>query len=153
MLYISFFFCTFAVRIVVRIRRTHVKFKNLVVEKDFLNMEVFYVNSETHQKEDVNNALMKAINLLQANSNIKTITFLIGQQSNVELLSPLSFYSLFQKQNGFVSREGITIRYRTVQNYQPQYVFAGNEPSEILIPLCVSSTQLYKYEDYSDIAY
>ena len=115
-------------------------------------MKVFYVDSETHRKDDVLTAWLKAINIVKENQNIKTITFLVGQKSQYDLLSPLPFASKQIKNGGLVTADGYHIQFKTLKTYHPNYVFSNNKPSEIVISICISPKDLYQFEDKSAIA-
>ena len=54
-------------------------------------MNVFYVNSAVHQAQDVVEAFEKVRDLVRGDRNIKTITFLVGQQNQFNMLAPLKF--------------------------------------------------------------
>lgn len=116
-------------------------------------MKVYYVNSPQWRESDVATAFAKVGNLIRNNSNIKTITFLVGQQSQFAMLAPLGFTSRQIANKGFTTSDGYKIEFRTIKTYHPDYVFANNAPSEILISICIPPQNLYQFEDYSNIVY
>lgn len=116
-------------------------------------MEVYYVNSMQWQEDDVIRAFAKVKELIRANRSIKTITFLVGQQSQFSMLAPLGFTQRQISHRGFSTADGYRVQFHTLRTYHPNYVFVNQQPSEILIPVCISPKDIYKFEDYSDIAY
>ena len=116
-------------------------------------MKVYYVNSAVHQEQDVVTAFEKVKNLVRGDRNIKTITFLVGQQNQFNMLAPLNFTSRQIANQGFATSDGYHIQFKTLRNYHPDYVFSGHMPSEILVPICIPPQNLYQFEDYSNIAY
>lgn len=116
-------------------------------------MKVYYVNSPQWRESNLATAFAKVGNLIRNNSNIKTITFLVGQQSQFGMLAPLKFTHKQIANHGLRTTDGYNIQFRTLKTYHPDYVFANNAPSEILISICIPPQNLYQFEDYSDIAY
>lgn len=116
-------------------------------------MKVYYVNSPQWLESDVATAFAKVGNLIRNNSNIKTITFLVGQQNQFNMLATLNFAQKLISNQGFTTSDGYHIQFKTLRNYHPDYLFAGRMPSEILIPVCVPPQSLYQFEDFSNIAY
>lgn len=116
-------------------------------------MNVFYVNSAVHQAQDVVEAFEKVRDLVRGDRNIKTITFLVGQQNQFNMLAPLKFSAKHIANQGFTTSDGYHIQFKTLRNYHPDYVFSNHMPSEILVAICIPSQNLYQFEDYSNIAY
>lgn len=115
-------------------------------------MKVYYVNSAVHKPNDVLDAFIKALELVQVDKSIKTITLLITQQSHIGLLSPIESLAPVKINQGFTTSDGYHILFRTLKTYHPQYLSGNSHPSEILIPVCIRPEDLYQFEDYSNIA-
>lgn len=116
-------------------------------------MKVFYVDTQAYNEDALIKAWRKAIELVKQDKKIKTITFLVGQQRQFEMLLPLGFNKTQIVNQGFRTTDGYTIQFRTLKTYHPDYVFGNNAPSEILVSICIPPKNLYPFEDSSDIAY
>ena len=149
------FFCIFAPKFIVRMCMSmHVREKMNIGETQKIDsMKVYYVNSMQWSEDDVLRAFAKVKELIRADKNIKTITFLVGQQSQFDMLSPLKFTQRQISNRGFSTADGFRVQFQTLRTYHPNYVFVNQQPSEILIPICIPPQDLYKFEDYSEIAY
>ena len=114
-------------------------------------MNVYYVNSEGYNPNGIISAVRNAYAMAKKDSNIKKITLLVGVASQYSILDPLQIDKKSIANGGFVLGN-IAFQIRTLKTYHPEYLFAGREPSEILVPLYVPAKDLYRFEDYSDIA-
>lgn len=121
--------------------------------KLFEIMKVYYVNPSLCQEQDVVGAYTKVLQLLSEDSNVRTITFLVGQQTQFSILAPLGFKNKQISDQGFSTNAGIHVQFKTLRNYHSNYVFSGQKPSEILVPIYISQLKLYQFEDYTNIAY
>lgn len=115
-------------------------------------MKVYYINSEVH-KVSLQIACQKARTLIEFDKNIKTVTFLLGQKSQFNLLYPLGFTKKQVDKQKIATSNGLCVQFQTLKTYHPNYIFGNNKSSEILISVLIPPKYLYRYEDYSDIAY
>lgn len=116
-------------------------------------MKVFYVDTQAYNEDALVKAWRKTVELVKQDKNIKTITFLVGQQRQYEMLLPLGFSKNQISSQGFRTTDGYNIQFRTLKTYHPDNVFVSNAPSEILVSIYNPSKNLYPFEDYSNIAY
>ena len=114
--------------------------------------KVYYINHTSYKVGDVLKAWQFAQMLIQRNANIKKITFLVNTSQQFEFLKEIGIHGLKSASFNVKNDLGLEVQVRTIKTYHPNYVFAGKEPSEILIAIALNQEQLYKYEDMSDIA-
>lgn len=116
-------------------------------------MQVHYLNHEHYQKGDTKLATRYAAKLMKEDDALKVITFLVLSQHQYEpFLGEMGFTAKEFKNHGCPYKEG-KIQIHTVKTYDPDYLFAGRRPSEILIAVGVPPKELVQYEDKSDIAH
>ena len=116
-------------------------------------MKIYYVTQKNNNAEELGAAFSKTIKLVKSDRNIKTITFLCEQKSNLNELAVLGFSEKAIARDTLVTEDGYHIQFRSVKTYKPNYLFAGDKPSEILIAVGVSVDILSRYEDYTELAY
>ena len=116
-------------------------------------MQVHYLNHEHYQKGDTKHATRYAAKLMKEDDALKVITFLVLSQHQYEpFLGEMGFTAKEIKNHGCPYKDG-RIQIHTVKTYDPDYLFAGRKPSEILIAIGVPPKDLVQYEDKSDIAH
>lgn len=116
-------------------------------------MQVHYINHERFQKGDTKLATRYALQLMREDKALKTVTFLVYTQHQYEpFLGEMGFSASDYKHHGGVMKDG-KYQIHTVKTYNPDYLFAGKEPSEVLIAIGVPLVELLRYEDKSDIAH
>lgn len=116
-------------------------------------MHVYYLNHEHFQSGDTKLAARYASQLMQENSALKVLTFLVYTQQQYEpFLDEMGFKPNDYKNHGFpISDKRLQIH--TVRTYNPDYLIVGREPSEVLVAVGVPPTELLNYEDKSNIAH
>ena len=116
-------------------------------------MQVHYLNHEHFQPGDTKLATQYASKLMREDAALKIVTFLVYTQQQYEpFLSEMGFKANEYKNHGYALKDG-KIQIHTVKTYNPDYLFAGHKPSEILIAVGVPPTELLRYEDKSNIAH
>lgn len=116
-------------------------------------MQVHYLNHEHFQLGDTKLATRYASKLMRQDSALKIVTFLVYSQQQYEpFLGEMGFTPNDYKAHGYALKDG-RLQIHTVKTYNPEYLFAGQEPSEILIAVGVSPIELLRYEDKSNIAH
>lgn len=113
---------------------------------------VYYINHTSFKDGDAIKAVKFALNLLKEDSNLKTLTFLVYSTAQYDsILGELNFSKQQIKNHGFVL-QNCEVKIHTIKTYKPDYLFVGNQPSEVLVALGLTSKDLEKFEDYTDIA-
>jgi len=116
-------------------------------------MQVHYLNHEQFQPGDTKLATKYVSGLMREDSALKIVTFLVYTQHQYDaFLGEMGFKPNDYKNHGYVLKDG-KLQIHTVKTYNPDYLFAGREPSEILIAVGVPPTELLRYEDKSNIAH
>lgn len=116
-------------------------------------MQVHYLNHDYFQTGDTKLATRYAAKLMKEDKALKVVTFLVLSQHQYEpFLGEMGFTVKEFKAHGFPYKDG-RIQIHTVKTYNPNYLFAGRKPSEILIAVGIPPVELIKYEDRSDIAH
>ena len=116
-------------------------------------MQLHYLNHEHFQSGDTKLATRYASKLMQGDSALKIVTFLVYTQQQYEpFLGEMGFKPNDYKAHGYALKDG-RLQIHTVKTYNPDYLFAGREPSEILIAVGVPPAELMRYEDKSNIAH
>lgn len=116
-------------------------------------MQVHYLNHDYFQKGDTKLATRYAAQLMKEDNALKVVTFLVlCQQQYDPFLGEMGFTAKDIKAHGCPYKDG-RLQIHTVKTYNPDYLLAGREPSEILIAVGVPPEDLIKYEDMSDIGH
>ena len=116
-------------------------------------MQVHYLNHERFQEGDTRLATRYAAKLMKEDNALKVVTFLVLSQHQYEpFLGEMGFTVKELKAHGCAYRDG-RIQIHTVKTYNPDYLFAGREPSEILIAVGVPPEELIRFEGKSNIAH
>lgn len=116
-------------------------------------MQVHYLNHEHFNEGDTILATRYAAKLMKEDKALKTLTFLVLSQHQYDpFLGEMGFSAKEIKAHGCPCKDG-KIQIHTVKTYDPDYLFAGYEPSEVLIAIGVPPEELIRYEDKSDIAH
>jgi len=116
-------------------------------------MQVHYLNHEHYLPGDTKLATKYASKLMREDGALKIVTFLVYTQLQYEpFLDEMGFKPNDYKNHGYALKDG-KLQIHTVKTYNPDYLFAGREPSEILIAVGVPSAELLRYEDKSNIAH
>jgi len=116
-------------------------------------MQVHYLNHNHFKEGDTRLATRYAVQLMKEDLALKTLTFLVLSQHQYDpFLGEMGFSAKEIKAHGCPYKDG-KIQIHTVKTYDPDYLFAGREPSEILIAIGVPPEELIRYEDKSDIAH
>ena len=114
---------------------------------------VYYLNRNQYHKGDTYEAFVKAVEILKTDTDINVITFLVYQQQHIpSFLSDLGFNPQQIRNKNFMI-EGYSVQIRTVKTYTPTHVFAGQNPSEMLIAVGVPSKCFDEFVDRSNIKY
>lgn len=112
---------------------------------------LYYLNHALYQSGDTLTAWNFVKTLISNNSNIKTITFLVNSSTQFSFLEELGLRKVPNANYNVPNQSGVCIQVRTLKTYRPNYLFAGNQPSEILVAIALDPEQLYQFEDCSDI--
>ncbi len=116
-------------------------------------MQVHYLNHDHYYKGDTKLATRYAAKLMKEDNALKIVTFLVLSQHQYEpFLGEMGFTQKDFKNHVCPYKDG-KIQIHTVKTYNPNYLFVGRKPSEILIAVGVPPKELIKYEDMSDIAH
>lgn len=116
-------------------------------------MQVHYLNHERFQEGDTKLATKYAAKLMKEDSSLKIVTFLVYSQHQYEpFLGEMDFSAQDFKNHGYALKDG-RLQIHTVKTYNPDYLFAGREPSEILIAVGVPPEEMIRFEDKSNIAH
>ena len=116
-------------------------------------MQVHYINHEQFQKGDTRLAANYAKNLIKANPVLNIVTFLVYTQAQyIPFLEEMGFTPRDYKNHGYVRKNG-RLQIHTVKTYNPDYLFAGHQASEILIAVGVPPKELIQFEDRGNIAH
>lgn len=116
-------------------------------------MQVHYLNHYHFKEGDTKLATRYAVQLMKEDKALKTLTYLVLSQHQYDpFLGEMGFSAKEIKAHGCPFKDG-KIQIHTVKTYDPDYLFAGREPSEILIAVGVPPEVLIRYEDKSDIAH
>ncbi len=114
---------------------------------------VYYINHTSFKDGDTYKAMQFALNLCKEDSNLKVLTFLVYSTSQYDsLLGELGFTRAQIKNHGFKT-QNLEVKIHTLKTYDPDYLFVGNNPSEVLVTVGLTSEDLEKFEDYTDIAH
>lgn len=114
---------------------------------------VYYINHTSFNDGDIYKAMQFALNLCKEDSNLKVLTFLVYSTSQYDsFLGELAFTKAQILNHGFKA-QNLEVKIRTIKTYDPDYLFVGNNPSEILVAVGLASKDLEKFEDYTDIAH
>ena len=114
---------------------------------------VYYINHASFINGDSYKAMQFALNLCKEDSNLKVITFLVYSTTQYDsFLGELDFTKAQIRNHGFKT-QNLEVKIHTLNTYDPKYLFAGNKPSEVLVAVGLTSHNLEKFEDYSDIAH
>jgi hypothetical protein len=116
-------------------------------------MQFHYLNHNHFQLGDTKLATRYATKLMHQNGALTVVTFLVYSKQQYEpFLGELELAPDVYKNHGCAMKDG-RIQIHTCKTYNPDYLFAGNSPSEILIAVGVPPKALIKYEDKSNIAH
>ena len=116
-------------------------------------MQVHYLNHEHFLSGDTKLAIQYASRLMRKDNALKIVTFLVYTQHQYEqFLGEMGFKPNDYKNHGYALKDR-RLQIHTVKTYNPDYLFAGREPSEVLIAVGVPPTELLHYEDKSNIAH
>lgn len=116
-------------------------------------MQVHYINHEQFQKGDTKLAANYARILMKENPVLKIVTFLVYTQHHYEpFLGEMGFTPRDYKNHGYV-RNNVRLQIHTVKTYNPGYLFAGHQASEILITVGVPPREFIQFEDRGNIAH
>lgn len=116
-------------------------------------MQVHYLNHERFQDGDTKLATRYAAKLMKDNTALKTITFLVYSKNQYNpFLREMQFSPKDFKTHGYPLKDG-KLQIHTVKTYNPDYLFEGREPSEVLIAVGVPPQDLIGFEEKSDIAH
>lgn len=116
-------------------------------------MRVHYLNHEQFNVGDTKLATKYAAKLMKEHPELKIVTFLVYTKSQYgPFLGEMNFSAQDFQNHGYGLNDG-RLQIHTVKTYQPDYLFAGFEPSEILIAVCVPPSELFRFEDKSNIAH
>lgn len=114
---------------------------------------VYYINHASFIDGDTYKAMKFALNLCKEDSNLKVLTFLVYSTAQYDsFLGELAFTKAQIRNHGFKT-QNLEVKIHTLNTYDPKYLFAGNKPSEVLVAVGLTSDNLEKFEDYSDIAH
>lgn len=116
-------------------------------------MQVHYLNHERFQEGDTKLATKYAAKLMKEDPALKIVTFLVYSQHQYDsFLGEMNFSAQDYKNHGYALKDG-RLQIHTVKTYSPDYLFAGREPSEILIAVGVPPEEMIRFEDKSNIAH
>ena len=114
---------------------------------------VYYINHASFIDGDTYKAMKFALNLCKEDSNLKVLTFLVYSTAQYDsFLGELAFTKAQIRNHGFKT-QNLEVKIHTLNTYDPKYLFAGNKPSEVLVAVGLTSDNLEKFEDYSDISH
>lgn len=116
-------------------------------------MQVHYLNHERFQEGDTRLATRYAAKLMKEDNALKVVTFLVLSQHQYDpFLGEMGFTVKELKAHGCAYRDG-RMQIHTVKTYNPDYLFSGRKPSEILIAVGVPPEELIRFEEKSNIAH
>lgn len=114
---------------------------------------VYYINHTSFIEGDTYKAMQFALSLCKEDSNLNVLTFLVYSTAQyASFLGELNFTKAQIQNHGF-KMQNFEVRIHTVKTYKPDYLFVGNNPSEVLVAIGLTSEDLEKFEDYTDIAH
>lgn len=116
-------------------------------------MQVHFLNHDYFKTGDTKLATQYALKLMRKDGALKIVTFLVYSRQQYEpFLSEMGFTPNDYKNHGYPLKDG-KLQIHTVKTYNPDYLFSGREPSEILIAVGVPPMELLRYEDKRNIAH
>ena len=116
-------------------------------------MQVHYLNHKQFQPGDTKLATKYASQLMREDTALNIVTFLVYTRQQYEpFLGEMRFTPNDYKNHGYPLKDG-KLQIHTVKTYNPDYLFAGREPSEVLIAVGVPPIEFLRYEDKSNIAH
>ena len=114
---------------------------------------VYYINHTSFKEGDTRKAGQFALMLFKEDNNLKTLTFLVYSKAQYDsFLGELKLTKAQIRNHGFKT-QNFEVKIHTLKTYEPDYLFVGNNPSEVLVAVGLASEDLEKFEDYTDIAH
>lgn len=114
---------------------------------------VYYINHTSFKDGDTTKAVQFALDLFRSDANLKILTNLVYTTAQFDhFLGELKFTKAQIRDCGFET-PNCKVQIRTLKTYDPKCLFAGNEPSEVLVAVGLTSQDLEKFEDFTDIAH
>lgn len=115
--------------------------------------QLYYLNHERFEKGDTKKAFKYAIDIINKNKDIDTITFLVYEQKHYDdFIGEMGFTPQQYKTHGF-NIKGMKVQIHTVKTYSPKYIFAGEAKRELLIAVGVPPKHLEAFVDKSRVKY
>lgn len=115
---------------------------------------LYYLNHEHYQKGDLQIAFKFAMGLCKKDTNIDTITLLVPQANNYDVISnELSIPEKLCKKHIVPNPLKKCLQVHTVKTYSPSLKFLGHDDCELLIAIMVSPKDLDQFVDKSRVKY
>ena len=116
--------------------------------------KLYYLSHKQFHDGDLKAAFKFAMELCKKDSNIDTITLLVPQVSNYDIITrELKIATKECKSHIIPNSSKIRLQVHTVKTYHPTYQFAGCKNCELLIAIIVNPKDLEKFIDCSRVKY
>ena len=116
--------------------------------------QLYYLNRERYNSGDVETAFRFALGLFKQDPNIDTITLLVPQARQYDIITKeLGIATKFCTNHIVPNNLHIKLQVHTVKTYNPGYQFMGHEDCEVLIAVIVNPKDLEQFVDKSKVKY
>ena len=116
--------------------------------------KLYYLNRQRYKAGDVKTALRFALDLCKQDSNIDTITLLVPQANQYDVItSELGISTKYCTMHIVPNDLNKCVQVHTLKTYNPSFQFADREDCELLISIMVDPKDLEKFEDKSRVKY
>lgn len=116
--------------------------------------DLYYLNRQQYKAGDVKIAFRYAWSLCKQDPNIDTITLLVPQANQYDILtSELSISTKYCTKHIIPNDLNKCVQVHTLKTYEPSFQVAGHKGCELLISILVDSKELEKFVDKSKVKY
>ena len=116
--------------------------------------QLYYLNRERYNSGDVKTAFRFALGLCKQDSNIDTITFLVPQARQYDIITKeLGIATKFCTNHIVPNYLHKKLQVHTVRTYNPDYQFMGQEDCEVLVAVIVNPKDLERFVAKSKVKY
>ena len=116
--------------------------------------KLYYLNRQQFKAGDIKAAFRFALGLCKQDSNIDTITLLVPQANQYDILtSELGIATKYCTKHIVPNDFKKCVQVHTLKTYNPSLQFAGREDCELLIAIMVDPKELEKFEYKSRVKY
>ena len=116
--------------------------------------KLFFLNRQQYKAGDVKTTFRYALRLCKQDSNIDTITLLVPQANQYDILtSELGISAKYCAKHIIPNDLHKCVQVHTLKTYNPSFQFADSKDCELLIAILVDPKELEKFEDKSNVKY